>query len=731
MTRGGAASTMVRAGRRLWLGAVAIVVLVVLVLGSVALYRTVLASEREMEVITSDVPRVVGGLERAIGYGGFIHNFKNHVLRTGEGRYGVAAREDYATALGYLDELEQIAARAGVEMGIADLRATLAVYVEMLDEIDRLHAAGATIAEIDAAVRVPDEEAVDNLVVAQQALEAALRAELDRNRARITLLVLSLIGAFVLGNVLIAGTVIAGQRAKARDAERIAALNARLNAILETAQSGILGLSAEGAIVASNPGARALLPPEAFEAGSDWPDRVPVRGVEGMEALPGTANPFRRAAEGETIRDALVILGDGEAPRYLKLSSARISTGPADDVRSVILIDDVTELERNRQQVERTARLDALGQLTGGIAHDFNNLLGTIEYAVELARDDMPEPDNRYLDTARNAVRRGADLTRRLLTFARRQPGEIGSHEVEGLLAGVEDLSRPALDASITLAIPAPEPGLWVLCDEGQFETAMLNLVLNSRDAIRDSGRGSTITIGVRALDGMSRRQLGTAGSDSTPADFVEFSVSDDGPGMSAEVRRRATDPFFTTKGLHDGTGLGLSVVYGFVEQSGGVLKIYSEVGRGTTVRLILPRGAAGTRTDKAVEAQVVPSAGGEHILVVDDQPDLLAITRDMLEGFGYRVTAARSGAEALERLSSAGRCDLLLTDVVMPGMSGFELAATVRTMLPKVPVIYMSGYTAVSDDQMGAVVAPVLQKPSSPADLSQAIRAALEGRRS
>ena len=728
MTRGRAASTMLSTGREIWTGAVAVLIVLILAVGSIALYRTVLDSEADMELVTGEVPRIVGGLERAIGYGGFIHNFKNHVLRADIGRYGEAARADYQAAMELLDALDELGAEVGVPIQSEDLRTTLAEYHAMLDEIDRLHASGASPGVIDAAVRLPDEDAVANLVDIQLQFDAALSAELDRNRLRITALVVSLIGAFFLGNLLIALTLVSSQRAKARDTSRIAALNARLNAILETAQSGILGLDKGGSIVADNAGARAILPPEVFGAGADWPDLIPTRGVDDMEPLTGTANPFVRAARGETIRDALVIIGDGEMPRYLKVSSAPIATRPSEDVQAVVLLDDVSELERNRQQAERAARLDALGQLTGGIAHDFNNLLGTIEYAVELARDDVSETGNRYLDTARNAVRRGADLTRRMLTFARRQPGAPRSHDVAALMANVAELSRPALDASIRLEIVEPETPLWVQCDDGQFENAVLNLVLNSRDAIRASGHGSTITVRVRALDGMSSRQLGRPGPDGGARDFVEFSVSDDGPGMSAEVRRRATDPFFTTKGQQDGTGLGLSVVYGFVEQSGGVLKIYSEVGRGTTVRLILPRGSAeGAAPRRSTDQPVTPGAG-EHILVVDDQPDLLAITRDMLEGFGYRVTTARSGAEALERLGSAGPCDLLLTDVVMPGMSGFEIAAAVRAMAPKVPVIYMSGYTGISDEQMGDVVAPVVQKPSPPGELSALIRAGLDG---
>lgn len=729
MTRGAVAGSMVLTGRLFWAGIVGTVVVVAIVVSSIAIYVTALESEQDFELITVDVPRTMAGLERAIGYGGFIHDFKNHVLRADEGQYGDAARRDYETAIAHLDQLEAIAGRVGIDIETADLRDTLADYRSKIDTIDRLHAQGATSGEIDAAVRLPDEAALLNLSDMHDRLNAALSDELQRNRQRILALVIALIAAFIIGNALIATIFVSAQRKRTRDAERISALNARLNTILETAQNGILGLAGDGTISLANPGARAMLPAGVFDAGANWPDLVPMRDAVGLAPLTGPAHPLRRATSGEALRESLILMGDDAAPRYVRLSSARISNHPQEDVHTVVLLDDVTELERNRQQVERAARLDALGQLTGGIAHDFNNLLGTIEYAVELARSEAPDADNRYLDTARNAVRRGADLTRRLLTFAKRQPGQVDIVSVSAVMASIEDLSRPALDASIGMTVEMPDTPLWIRCDEGQLENALLNIVLNSRDAIRESGQGSTITIGARVIDGLTRGQLGdtrrTGARDETQ-ELVELSVSDDGPGMSAEVRRRATDPFFTTKAATDGSGLGLSMVYGFVEQSGGIFKIYSEVGRGTTIRLLLPAGKPAAQDAVSQAPRHIPRGRGEHILVVDDQADLLAITRDMLLDLGYRVTAARSGAEALERIASGGICDLLLTDVVMPGMGGFELAAALRAMAPKVPVIYMSGYTGISERQMGAVIAPVVQKPCPPADLALEIRAAL-----
>ncbi len=730
MTRGGPAGRLHLSGRSLWMAAVSLILAAIIFVAAVSLYTAVLESEEEFELVTEEVPSTIAALERAIGYGGFIHNFKNHVLRTGEEVYGQAARADYDEALEHIRDLELLAASHGIPLDTASLHATLETYREMIDEVDRLHTAGADIDEIDAAVRLPDEEAIADLAALQRTLNEALVAELEANRWRIMALVFGLIAAFVIGNVIVASLILAAQQSKLRNQGRIASLNERLNAILQTARNGILGVGPDGTIRVANPGARDLLGEAVASADPDWPDLVALKRPEDMSPFSRERHPFWRAVAGETLRGETAILGNGEEPVYLRITSARIAPGAQEDVSTVVMVDDVTEIERGRQQFERAARLDALGQLTGGIAHDFNNLLGTIEYAVELARDETPASGARFLDTAANAVRRGAELTRRLLTFARRQPGKVVPVDVGQALDSFADLARPVVDASITLDIVPPGESLMVMCDEAQLENALLNLVLNGRDAIRTGGTGSRVVVQVRPIDGMTRRQLGDNRPDAdqdTNMAFVEFSISDDGPGMTAEVQRRATDPFFTTKPPGEGTGLGLSMVYGFVEQSGGILKIYSDTGRGTTIRMLLPRAEAlRAREGRAADAPL-PQGRGERVLVVDDQPDLLAITRDMLGSLDYEVLTAGSSAEALDIVASGTPCDLLLTDVVMPGMSGFDLAAALRGLLPDLPVIYMSGYTGISEGQMGAVVAPVVQKPCPPAELARLMRETLD----
>ena len=279
------------------------------------------------------------------------------------------------------------------------------------------------------------------------------------------------------------------------------------------------------------------------------------------------------------------------------------------------------------------------------------------------------------------------------------------------------------------------------------MENALLNLVLNARDAILRAGKGNEITIAARSVSGLTSpseerevdpdRHLTSAlegelraqaeGDDDHAYRYVEFSVTDNGPGMTEEVKRRALDPFFTTKSTNSGTGLGLSMVYGFVQQSGGEIRIYSELGFGTTMRLILPRGSDDDVREEPILSQIPASGQGQRILVVEDELHLRDAMEDMIVSFGYDVCSAHSALDAMDMVEGGLEFDALITDIVMPGgMSGFELAAAVRAQRPDVPVIYMSGYAAYTDQEMGVVVAPLLQKPCSPYVLSQYLSEAL-----
>ncbi|MEO1138440.1 MAG: ATP-binding protein [Pseudomonadota bacterium] len=541
-------------------------------------------------------------------------------------------------------------------------------------------------------------------------------------------------------------------RARTRDAQvKTSEIKDMLAAVMDAAQSGVIGLSRDGQIALANSAARHMMGGLNDALPAPWPPEIQFLDNESLRPLEASASPLHRAMAGHTIKGQTSILArKGEAhPRYVRVSSSPIGEKASAVIGTVLVLDDVSEQERNRQQVERASRLDALGQLTGGIAHDFNNLLATIEYGIQLAEnEDDASRREKYHQTALASVHRGADLTRRLLAFAKRQPGLASSALAEDVLADFSQLVKPTIEETIMLDFASTENDLWAHCDVSQLENALLNLVLNARDSIKRSGMGNRIVVlarGVAELDAdkelrrknphsyIARGMSAEHENDALRADgksyrYVEFSVTDNGPGMDEETKRRAIDPFFTTKDTNSGTGLGLSMVYGFIQQAEGELRIYSEKGHGTTVRLLLPRGTDEGKREAPIVRKIRPQGQGQLVLVVEDEAQLMEMMTELVSSFGYSVVQATNGKDAIDVLRSGKEVELLLTDVVMPGdFGGFELAKRAREIVPEIPVVYMSGYTGFSETEMGEVVAPLLQKPSSPSDLAEALKKALQ----
>ncbi len=553
--------------------------------------------------------------------------------------------------------------------------------------------------------------------------------------------------------ILLAGLLFQSARARQR-ADTLAAENrsvsGRLSAVLDAANSGIFGLSLDGRIVFANAGARHMLGGLNIDLPADWPENIRFLQSEDMQPLESSEDPVNRALAGQTIKGETSIMSrrGSSDPRYTRISSAPLSQDVSPDIGTVMIIDDVSEQEKNRQQVERSSRLDALGQLTGGIAPDFNNLLAAIKYSIQLSSvaTDASKREE-YTDIALKSVTRGATLTQRLLAFAKRQPGVAKSRRVEDVVKELEELMRPTIEEHISLEFIVDDPNLWVYVDVAQLENAMLNLVLNSRDAIMRSGRGNRIVIKARSVAEIEADlELRNESADTYIAQglhaehrtdvrrrdgkayrYVEFSVTDNGPGMDDETKRRSIDPFFTTKETNSGTGLGLSMVYGFIQQADGEMRIYSEPDHGTTIRLLLPRGSTEGLREEPVERLPAPTGSGQVVLIAEDEPDLLRIMTDLVISLGYSVRMARNGTEGLDILKSNEPVDVLLTDIVMPGgVGGFALAEAARKERPGLPIIYMSGYTGISASEMGKVVAPLIQKPSPPYMLAEALEAAL-----
>ena len=380
------------------------------------------------------------------------------------------------------------------------------------------------------------------------------------------------------------------------------------------------------------------------------------------------------------------------------------------------------EREHAEEALRHAQKMDALGQLTGGIAHDFNNLLTAITGNLELliARLDPGETEGlrAYASNAKAGASRAAALTQRLLAFARRQPLRPDLTEPGALVHGMEDLLRRTVGEQVSIETRSP-PDVWpAWCDANQLEIALLNLAVNARDAMPGGGR---ITIAA------SNAQLGDdeVPHGVKPGDYVLLSVSDTGTGMPPDVIARAFDPFFTTKPIGQGTGLGLSQVYGFVSQSHGLVRIESVPGQGSTVRLYLPRcpaerieRPAAVAEPAGLDAGLDKGAGLDEaagtVLIVEDEALVRMVAVQALEDAGLEVVEASSGAEALELLDGGLRADLLVTDVGLPGMNGRQLAEAVRQRRPDLGVLFMTGYAY--DATLGTgILEPgceVLQKP-------------------
>jgi CheY-like chemotaxis protein len=375
------------------------------------------------------------------------------------------------------------------------------------------------------------------------------------------------------------------------------------------------------------------------------------------------------------------------------------------------------------EQLHQSQKMEAFGQLTGGVAHDFNNLLTVISGNLELIADHPA--DNRRVGrltaAALHAADRGAKLTAQLLAFSRRQRLNPKLVNANKIIREFQDLIRQAVGEGCEVKLLTDEC-LW-LChvDPPLLQTALLNLALNGRDAMPDGGVLEIETRNVVLDEG--------AVAGCSPGSYVRLSVMDGGCGMTPEVRDRVFEPFFTTKEVGRGTGLGLSMVYGFVRQSGGHIAAESAVGMRTTVSLYLPQATQGSDAEaEAVQSRAVP-AGSERILVVEDDENLLQVTSEVLSELGYKVVSARNGAEAIKIIESGQNLDLVFSDVAMPfGMSGVDLARQARRLSKGIKVLLTSGHVGDVLERHGAVDEfPIIDKPFRLADLAQRLRSLLQ----
>lgn len=367
---------------------------------------------------------------------------------------------------------------------------------------------------------------------------------------------------------------------------------------------------------------------------------------------------------------------------------------------------EVAAREKAQEQLRHAQKMEAIGQLTGGVAHDFNNLLMAVMGNLDLLRKRLPEDPrlHRLVDGALQGAERGASLTQRLLAFARQQDLRAVPVDLGALVRDMSELLERSLGPRIALRLHIPD-GLPPACvDTNQLELAVLNLAINARDAMPDGG-----VIEIRLAAWQAKNEQTRSDQALRPGNYLKLSVIDSGTGMAPDVLKRAIEPFFSSKPVGKGTGLGLSMVHGLAVQLGGALQLSSAVGKGTTAVLVLPVATAAPEAESPAPA-ARPVRRSAVILLVDDDPLIAMSTMEMLEDLGHRVIGANSGPHALDILRSDQEIDLMMTDHVMPGMTGIELAAASREVRPQLLVLLATGYAELPDGFQ--VDLPRLAKP-------------------
>jgi PAS domain S-box-containing protein len=502
--------------------------------------------------------------------------------------------------------------------------------------------------------------------------------------------------------------VVVGEREEQRRVYTLQSADRPYRVLIEQIQEGALTLGGDGTVLYCNRRLAEML--------GTPQERIVGQPLQ-FYVLPGDLEAFTRllaqAQQGGARSEITVRTARGtHIPVYLSFSPLPRDDGPAllcgilTDLTqqrlhlrelaeaNARLVAESAERERVEAALRQSQKMEAVGQLTGGIAHDFNNLLQGITGSLDLVRRRVAQGRvgelNQLIGGAVASANRAAALTHRLLAFSRRQPLDPKPVRANPLVAGMADLLRRTMGEAIQLELVLAD-GLWLtLCDPNQLESALLNLCINARDAMARGGRLTIKTCNAH-LDGAHVAQVRGV----NPGQYVRLCVTDTGPGMSAEVIERALEPFFTTKPIGQGTGLGLSMVYGFARQSEGYCKICSEVGQGTTVKLYLPRYQGEAPEDRPApgHAEAHEAEAGETVLVVEDEAVVRGLVVEVLRELGYRALEADDGPSGLEVLRSPRRVDLLVTDIGLPGLNGRQMADAARERRPGLKMLFMTGY--------------------------------------
>ena len=489
---------------------------------------------------------------------------------------------------------------------------------------------------------------------------------------------------------------------------------------------GVLIIDADGLIILSNPAVQEMFHYEAGMSIRHLRSQAVVYAADGATRLSRNEWPSERALRGEQF-DRMEIVShysDDRGALNLVISGRPLRDASGAISGAALVYHNVTDAREIERQLQQAQKLDAIGKLTGGVAHDFNNMLtvisGTTEVLVDHLRDHPDlQATAKLID---RAAERCAELIQRLLAFARKQPLQPRNVDINATVTDIAKLLRPSLGEQIEIETVLEPAAVTAHIDPSQLSNSLLNMAINARDAMPNGGKLLFETKLVVLDEAYAR-----SNADVKPGSYVMLAVSDTGQGMPAKIRDKVFEPFFTTKAEGKGSGLGLSMVYGFVKQSGGHVKIYSEEGHGTTIRLYLP--PANAAYEEAIRPPPPLSRGNEIVLVVEDDPLVRNFAIAQLQSLGYQTVAMADGRAALAYVESGHPLDLLFTDVVMPGgMSGRDLADAVAKCRPGTKVLYTSGYTDNAIVHHGRLDQGVmlLSKPYRKPQLAQMVREAL-----
>jgi PAS domain S-box-containing protein len=500
-----------------------------------------------------------------------------------------------------------------------------------------------------------------------------------------------------------------------------------VNNTISCMAEAVMVIDEQRAIMLANAAATRLFGYHPGMPAEQWTRLTSLFLVDGDTPLPPDQRPMARALRGEQF-DGLEVVArrSGTTDRLHVVTSGRPLVGESGTIKGAVLVyDDVTAARETERQLRQAQKMDAMGQLTGGIAHDFNNMLTVITGTIDILASGVAH-DPELFAIAKlidQATQRGAEMTAHLLAFARKQPLRPDATDVNALIVETTKLLS-TVGAQIEIESMLDDDAWPALVDPGQLATALLNLSLNARDAMPGGGKLTLESRNVHLDEAYARSNVGVV-----PGPYLMIAVSDSGTGIPPAIRDQVFEPFFTTKDVGKGTGLGLSMVYGFIKQSNGHIKIYSEVGHGTTIKIYLPRASEQADSVAGGDSPAAAECGNETILVVEDDTMVLGFVVTTLESLGYTAIAAANAAEALAIVNRSTAFDLLFTDVIMPGMNGGLLATEVLALRPRVKVLFTSGYTENVITHRGRLDPGVLllTKPYRKLDLARMVRTALD----